>query len=95
MSLDSTSSTGGFEVSEMLVPQKVTTRKVSEGTEYDENDQEVAEVLGERLPPGDENEVSQSYQEVVTGDSTPLQRSWPAPPDVSGDPPIVESNEDR
>ncbi|XP_041375558.1 enhancer of mRNA-decapping protein 4-like isoform X2 [Gigantopelta aegis] len=93
VSLDSTSSTGGFEVSDMLIPQKVP-RKVSEGGEYDENDQEVAEVLGERLPPGEENEVLESFQEEVTDDSAPLQRSWPAPPDVSADPPIVESNGD-
>ncbi|XP_062605633.1 enhancer of mRNA-decapping protein 4-like, partial [Saccostrea cucullata] len=98
-SIENTSSTTGFEVGQ-LGAQKLSTMKES----YDENDEEVAEVLGESYKEEEEEENlqedPQSTQpfEEHSGDmeSGSMPTSWPKPPDVNTETQVLEEiqNED-
>ncbi|XP_062607196.1 enhancer of mRNA-decapping protein 4-like, partial [Saccostrea cucullata] len=98
-SIENTSSTTGFEVGQ-LGAQKLSTMKES----YDENDEEVAEVLGESYKEEEEEENlqedPQSTQpfEEHSGDmeSGSMPTSWPKPPDVNTETQVLEDiqNED-
>lgn len=85
---DSTSSTTGFDVNDIVGP------KHSSSKEYDEDDEEVAEVLGETIEEEEEDEKemmegTQPFVEQGTqssqGESEGQQvlRAWPRPPDVN------------
>ncbi|XP_060069080.1 enhancer of mRNA-decapping protein 4-like [Ylistrum balloti] len=84
---DSTSSTTGFDVNDIVGP------KHSSSKEYDEDDEEVAEVLGETIEEEETSkemiEGTQPFVEQGTqssqGDSEGQQvlRAWPRPPDVN------------
>ncbi|OWF47144.1 enhancer of mRNA-decapping protein 4-like [Mizuhopecten yessoensis] len=86
---DSTSSTTGFDVNDIVGP------KHSSSKEYDEDDEEVAEVLGETIEEEEEEdskEIMEGTQPFVeqgtqssAGDSEGQQvlRAWPRPPDVN------------
>ncbi|XP_067652269.1 enhancer of mRNA-decapping protein 4-like isoform X1 [Haliotis asinina] len=84
-SLDSQSSTGRFDVSE-IVPPPSGQPEVRHRTDYDENDQEVAEVLGESyVAAEEEGGDAEEFQEgETTGEDIHVPRAWPKPPDVPG-----------
>ncbi|XP_033754002.1 enhancer of mRNA-decapping protein 4-like isoform X2 [Pecten maximus] len=85
---DSTSSTTGFDVNDIVGP------KHSSSKEYDEDDEEVAEVLGETIEEEEDGkemtmEGTQPFVEQGTqssqgdGESQQVLRAWPRPPDVN------------
>ncbi|XP_048253364.1 enhancer of mRNA-decapping protein 4-like isoform X2 [Haliotis rufescens] len=84
-SVDSASSTGRFDVSEIVPPQPGQP-EVRHRTDYDENDQEVAEVLGESyVAVEEEGGEAEEFQEgETTGEELHVPRAWPKPPDVPG-----------
>ena len=108
MSLDSSGSTGHFEVSESRVHQK-------SQSSYDEMDEEVAEVMGEDVRDsysedllGEETQYSEDgigggtqpfnghkADEIGTGSGNGILQAWPKPPDVSGEDQMRDNTDDN
>ena len=108
VSLDSTGSTGHFDVSESRVHQK------SQGS-YDEMDEEVAEVMGEDVRDsysedllGEETQYSEGDieggtqpfnghkdEEMGTSSGNSILQAWPKPPDVSGEDQMIDRTDDN
>ena len=108
MSLDSTGSTGHFDVSDSRVHKK------SQGS-YDEMDEEVAEVMGEDVRDSFSEDVGEATQfsedgigegtqpfngqrdeEIGTGGSeNSMLQAWPKPPDVGAETAGMNKNDNN
>lgn len=103
-SLDTTTSTGAFEVNE-VTGQSQRKKQIS----YDENDEEVAEVMGEDIHesssdsrenapnmqpfPEIDGEMDEQGKPAEVVEITPdLTHAWPKPPDVGPEPSRIEED---